>query len=440
VDKEGKVSAVPMGSYWVKNSKRRQYDGGMAFMPRHDGDVGEKLNLWRGFGVKAIKPDGKSGAEACAKFLDFMRDIICSGNEADFDYLRKREATILQKRIRTEVALGLQTKEEGCGKGFYENTMRRLLGTHAMMIANPKHIIGAFNPHLETLLRVTADEALFVGNHEHRNALFNLITEPDLTIEPKGCGVYKASSYLNTTMLSNSEHFLPVSDTARRFFVPTVSAARRGDHEYFAGLQEELDNGGYEALLYHLLHEVNLTGFNVRKVPQTEGLRQQRDQSLPPLDAWWCELLESGTLRGSDPAEPHRAVSNSYTRVVEIKGKSRYGDTYPQSRTFNQPGIFDQARQIEPRLRSYTNDHLLGRFLSKMGCDNTRKVLRRQGWSFPSLRDCRAEWEKRYPGWKWRNPTLTEWQPEDVLDFDEFDAGGPAIPPGLFDSVLRSTD
>ena len=227
-DKEGKVSAVPMGSYWVKSSKRRQYDGGMAFMPRHDGDVGDRLNLWRGFGVKAIKPDGKSGAEACAKFLDFMRDIICSGNEADFDYLRKREATILQKRIRTEVALGLQTKEEGCGKGFYENTMRRLLGTHAMMIANPKHIIGAFNPHLETLLRVTADEALFVGNHEHRNALFNLITEPDLTIEPKGCGVYKASSYLNTTMLSNSEHFLPISDTARRFFVPTVSAARRG--------------------------------------------------------------------------------------------------------------------------------------------------------------------------------------------------------------------
>ena len=53
--------AMPMGSYWIENPKRRQYDGGMAFMPRHDGDVGNRLNLWRGFGVKAIKPDGKSG-------------------------------------------------------------------------------------------------------------------------------------------------------------------------------------------------------------------------------------------------------------------------------------------------------------------------------------------------------------------------------------------
>ena len=406
----------------------------------HDGDVGDRLNLWRGFGVKAIKPAGKNAGDGCARFLYFMLNIICSGNEMDFEYLLKREAIILQERTRTEVALALQTRRKAAARASMSGPWRQLLGNHAMQLGNADHIIGKFNPHLETLLRVTADEALFVGDPRHRNALFGLITEPTLTIEPKGCGVYTAASYLNVTMLSNSEHFMPVSDTARRFFIPTVSAARRGDHAYFAGLQEELDGGGYEALLYHLLHEVDLTGFNVRKVPQTEGLRQQRDQSLPPLDAWWCELLETGTLRGSDPAEPHRAVSNSYTRVVEIKVKSRYGDTYPQSRTFNQPGIFDQARQIEPRLKSYTNDRSLGLFLSKMGCDNTRKVLRRQGWSFPPLRDCRAEWEKRYPGWKWRNPTLTEWQPEDVLDFDEFDAGGPAIPPELFDSVLRSTD
>ena len=224
-----------MGTYWIGSPKRRQYDGGMAFMPQHDGDVGNRLNLWRGFGVKPIKPDGTSGAAGCQKFLDFMRDIICSGNEAHFDYLRKREATILQKRIRSEIALGLRTKEEGCGKGFYEATMGRLLGNHAMQVTNPKHIIGNFNPHLETLLRLTADEALFVGNPEHRNALFGLITEPTLTIEPKGCGVYKADSYLNLSITSNADHFLPVSETARRFFIPTVSAARKQDFAYFAG-------------------------------------------------------------------------------------------------------------------------------------------------------------------------------------------------------------
>ena len=236
-DEKGELKSIPLGTYWIGSPKRRQYDGGMAFMPQHNGDVGNELNLWRGFGVKAIKPDGTSGAAGCQKFLDFMRDIICSGNEAHFDYLLKREATILQKRIRSEIALGLRTKEEGCGKGFYEATMGRLLGNHAMQVTNPKHIIGNFNPHLETLLRLTADEALFVGNPEHRNALFGLITEPTLTIEPKGCGVYTADSYLNLSITSNADHFLPVSGTARRFFIPTVSAARKQDFDILCRAQ-----------------------------------------------------------------------------------------------------------------------------------------------------------------------------------------------------------
>jgi hypothetical protein len=43
-----------------------------------------------------------------------------------------------------------------------------------------------------------------------------------------------------------------------------VSAARRGDHEYFAGLQEELDNGGYEALLYHEMARLYRLALNGR--------------------------------------------------------------------------------------------------------------------------------------------------------------------------------
>ena len=107
-------------------------------------------------------------------------------------------------------------------------------------------------------------------------------------------------------------------------------------------LKAELENGGYEALLYHLLHEVDLADFNVRKVPQTEELRQQRDHSLPPLEAWWCELLETGTLWGADPEEPHRAVSNSYQREIEIENQVRL-------RRHNHP---DPARHPARNLRS----------------------------------------------------------------------------------------
>jgi hypothetical protein len=413
-DKEGLPQSQPMGNHWINSTERRQYDGGMAFMPQHDGDVGNRLNLWHGFGVKAIKPFGASGEAGCRSFLGFMRTIICGGDEEHFDYLVKREALIFQKRIRSEVALGLMTKEEGCGKGFYEFAMRRLLGNHAMQATNPEHIIGKFNPHLETLLRLTADEALFVGNHKHRNSLFNLITEADLTIEPKNCGVYQADSFLNLSILSNSPHFLPVGDTSRRFFIPTVSTARMQDFEYFERLKTELENGGYEALLYHFLHEVDLKDFNVRKVPQTEGLKEQRDLSLEALDIWWVELLETGVLTGSDPVHPNQAVSNAYQR--EIKTEVVYGDKQvTQVRHVAQRGLYDQAKQIEPKLRN-VSDHALGDHLTKMGCDNTHRILRRRGWAFPPLLKCRAAWEQRFPGWKWQNTRITAWCPEEGYD------------------------
>src|SRR5262249_3711658 len=152
--------------------------------------------------------------------------IICSGDEEHYDYLIKREAFIAQKRMRSEVAVALRTKEEGTGKGFWCRTLNHLYGVHAMQVQNADHVIGKYNPHLEKLLRLTADEALFALDPKHRNALYYLITDPRITIEPKHVNVYTADNHLNIDIISNADHFIPVSGTARRFMVPIVSSAR----------------------------------------------------------------------------------------------------------------------------------------------------------------------------------------------------------------------
>ena len=80
------------------------------------------------------------------------------------------------------------------------------------------------------------------------------------------------------------------------------------------------------------------------------------------------------------------------------------------------PSSNTPAKRIEPRLKAFTSDHRLGHFLSEMGCHNDKKVLRRQGWTFPPLLDCRRKWRERSPGWKWRNPKITEWCAEESDD------------------------
>ena len=221
-NKKGIVETVTVGvrTWWINQPDRRQYDGGRRFMPDRDEDVvGNTLNLWQGFRVAARKPEGKSGAAGCKLFLDHGLKIICSGNEKHFDYLIKREALIAQKRIRTEVAVGLKTERRGTGKGFWERMLNHLYGPHAMQLLNPQHILGKHNPHLEVLVRLIADEALFAGDPRHRNALYGMITEPTMTIEPKFVNAYAAKNYLNLSIISNAPHFVPMGRTARRLFV-----------------------------------------------------------------------------------------------------------------------------------------------------------------------------------------------------------------------------
>jgi hypothetical protein len=188
IDKDKKPETVytPIGHWWLGQEHRRQYDGGQRFMPQYETEfVGDVLNMFEGFPIQPRKPEGRSAASACPLILDHGFKIMCSGNEEHWDYLLKREAWIAQNRRRSEIAAGYRTDEEGSGKGCWCNHLGRLYGPHFMQVKRPEHVIGEFNKHLEVLIKLCADEAMFVGDPRHRNVLFGLITEPTIGIIPK---------------------------------------------------------------------------------------------------------------------------------------------------------------------------------------------------------------------------------------------------------------
>ena len=411
---EGEAEEVPLGSWWIGHPHRRQYDNGMRFMPQSDEDVvNGMLNLWQGFAVAARKPDGGSGASGCRRFLAHGLKIICSGNEEHYDYLIKREAFIAQKRTRSEIALGLQTEVEGTGKGFWCRNINRLYGNHAMEVQNPTHVIGKHNIHLERLLRLTADEALFAPDPNHRNALYNLITEPRITIEPKFVDAYSARNHNNIDVISNASHFVPVSGTARRFFIPTVSSGRANEHAYFDKINTELHDGGYEALLYHLLHEIDLRDFNVRAVPKTAALAEQAAYSRRGVDL----LIEMVCHDAVVPCQFGDRVGVSICRDVD----NSYGG--PPRRGFD-----------------WYIDHHTDRDLSRLGSLKVKRRLK-DDWgcitgkearasvhgdqmncvNWPSLAELRAKFEAKYGTQVWTRSDVTVWLGADPRSTDDDD-------------------
>ena len=127
-----------------------------------------------------------------------------------------------------------------------------------------------------------------------------LVTEDSIPIEVKGVDVEPYPNYVHLMMAANDPHVIRASGDERRYFVLDGKEGKKQDIEYFGKLQEEVDNGGLEALLFYL-ENIDLTGFQVRKVPQTEALQEQKLLSMSVDEEWWYRKLQNKRVLDSHP-------------------------------------------------------------------------------------------------------------------------------------------
>jgi hypothetical protein len=100
-------------------------------------------------------------------------------------------------------------------------------------------------------------------------------------------------------MASNHAWVVPAGPTARRFAVFDVKNIRKDNRAYFNAIIDQMYNGGLAAMLHDLLHH-GLNGFEVRTVPQTGALAEQKMHSLEPKAAWLLDILISGRVFDGD--------------------------------------------------------------------------------------------------------------------------------------------
>lgn len=270
-----------IADFWFRDKRRRKYDK-IVFAP--EGTSSDNYNRYRGFGVKA-NPHG-----CCDLFIQHIRNIIANGDAKVFDYLMNWLAAMVQHPAqRPGVAIAL-LGDMGVGKGQFVHQIGQLLRQHYLHVSSAGHLTGKFNAQLEDKILVFSDEAYWAGDKAAEGVLKSMITEPTLMIEPKGRNPYPAPNYIWLMLASNNNWVVPAGMRERRFLVLRVSDAHMQDTAYFAQLQAVMDNGGREKLLYELLHR-DLSGVDLRVVPQTEALLDNKLQSLKPIQRFWFSKL-----------------------------------------------------------------------------------------------------------------------------------------------------
>jgi len=180
----------------------------------------------------------------------------------------------------------------------------------------------------------------------------------------------------------NPDWLVPAGFDERRFATLDVGEDKMRDAKYFAAIDNEMDHGGREALLDYLL-KFNLSTVNIREIPKTSALLDQKISSLTAEQGWWLDVLSRGEL-------PWGCAESGYCPAFRLF--ERY------LRHATKQGV--KRRAIETKLGIFLTKHVPG--LRKADSTYQRwakaegKMVDQRGsvYVFPSLAECRGTFEK----------------------------------------------
>lgn len=297
-DDGGNGQRKKLTQVWVADPRRRSYDK-VVFDPSGHAPP-TSYNLWRGFGVTEILPSDiitDQMKKAVDDFKEHIFENVCDMDSDHYNWILGWMAHMVQKpHIIPEVALVLRGNK-GVGKNIISDTLGSFCPENYMITAEDRFLLGNFNAHREKLLLMTLDEAFWSGNKEAEGKLKSLITGKTVNIERKGCEVMTLDSCLRLMILSNERWVIPASDDERRYAVFNVGDRRRQDRKFFGSIVEGMKAGGIR-LLFTELKKFDLKKVDPHSAPNTEGLQEQKQNSLSPLEQWWFDSLFQGYITG----------------------------------------------------------------------------------------------------------------------------------------------
>ena len=327
--REGK--RVSWAKLWLNDTERRQYEG-IEFAAAPPGD--------------------------CSLFTDHVWENAAEGNEHLYDWVISFFAQMVQRPWeRPDVSLVLRGKQ-GCGKTMVGDIIGSLISPHYILADQSRYITGQFNSHMASCLLLQADEGFWAGDKDAEGRLKGLVTSKYQMIERKGVDPIKLRNHVRLFITSNYDWVVPAGLEERWFCVLDVTDARCQDHEYFGAIYEQMANGGREALLHYLL-SWDLERVNLRHIPATEALFEQKFRALKPEEAWWFQRLMDGWLIVDEPWGGFIPIA----RLVD--GYIAHADRIGVRRKSEETALMMKLRKLVPggsrKYRSFVDNGVLRR-------------------------------------------------------------------------------
>ncbi|WP_172294819.1 bifunctional DNA primase/polymerase [Pseudoruegeria sp. HB172150] len=312
------------------HSKQATRWGGTAFAPPPATISDSTYNLFRGFAVEPEPGD-------CTMLEDFIRDIICDGDEEAFRWLWHWMAHLVQRPGEKPKTAVVIWGDGGIGKGHFGRILRALVHPYGTTLGDADSVIGRWAGETHALnLVCVSEEAVFSGDRRVANALKHKVDHEKVRVEVKNIQPFEMDSYTRYVFDSNHPDAISIegNGSERRYFVQRVSDAKRGDIDYFRRLREQIDGDGIKALFYELATydpaSVGMEWSDVFMAPETSDRAAMEQETMRPVYRAFANMIEDGEFHFEDGMEKYRFVfAKGHTRIPTQWLRAfaeRYGD------------------------------------------------------------------------------------------------------------------
>jgi putative DNA primase/helicase len=322
------LAGINQGKAWMSWAGKVFYPNGIGYYPDIEHLPLGCFNLFRGWGSEPEKTTGLDTDPDLAIIKLHLKDVICDGHEDSYLYLIHWLAQMIQQPAQKPPVAILLKSVEGSGKGTLYELLKAVLGKNAYQVNGNGQLVGRFNSIIDGRLLVFGDEVDMTDKRQY-DKLKSLISEKTQSVERKGLEPEPVRVLARFIFTGNHDHLIKAGTNERRWLVLEPSPAKQDDRNYWESLYKSIRGNAPSKLLYHLLN-LDLSNFDVRKPPVTQGLIDQKLASLKLQEVWIyeqlsCERPFDGQARITAP--------DAINRFIEFSEKSNEPKTQPQARS-----------------------------------------------------------------------------------------------------------
>lgn len=271
----------------------------LAFKPRDHNLYKYQYNCWSEFvGHNELKTDEPT--ERLSNILDFVKDIICDGEDISYRYIISWLHQIITRPWdKTRICIFCQS-EPGAGKGTFTNFLiNYVFGQHvSKTVCGIQPLVQKHNKVLMNKIFISVDEIPSYNQgsfHGTFDKMKHLITEPTVSIEPKNKEVIDIENNANFFMTTNNKYSIKVEKGDRRYFCLRVSSKKKGNPKYWRNLYDNVltEEGGKEfySYLYNLTPDDNEI-IPLYPIPMNKFKEELVIASESPVDTFLKDIRE----------------------------------------------------------------------------------------------------------------------------------------------------